>query len=242
MFRFSLFLTFLALSLWEPGPLTGGPSGAVDGSDILPPRVMDHPPALIPMDLGHRSFENPFVACLVRIGTDGTLLDYVVTRASDLLLVEDMERFIERCTFAPALEDGKPVASQVEVVIRLNYLEDLGLYTVSSTDHIARHVDALRAPSVLKRVGPDSLDEPLHMLERPDPVVAVGDNDQVLPGSALVEGHVNHHGELRLLRVIEADDPLIAEAALLTFDGLRFNPPTAGGVPAVVKVRLPFRQ
>jgi TonB family protein len=59
-------------------------------------------------------------------------------------------------------------------------------------------------------------------------------------GEATIEILINEEGKVFLPRVVETTDPAFGYAAVQAVVDWRFEPPTAAGKPAIVRVQVPF--
>ena len=59
-------------------------------------------------------------------------------------------------------------------------------------------------------------------------------------GEARIEVLIDEEGKVRLPRIVEATDPAFGYAAVQAVTEWRFEPPTAAGKPAIVRVLVPF--
>ncbi|NDV63416.1 hypothetical protein G0Q06_13200 [Puniceicoccales bacterium CK1056] len=231
-----ILLTLLVTQVLAP-PLPAGSEG------YHPPVAETFPDLLMPVNLRHLNIRNPSVTAIVRIGTDGEILDHVVISASHAQLIGPAERALKFARFQPAHDEtGTLVADlNLEVHFRDPGREIAGTIAMSVTDHIDENIQGLAHTQPAMQMSlPDELDKPLSVSGDGEILVPVDADDQPVKGRAVIELYVDAQGIPRLPKILVSDHPAITKAALHRIEGLRFEPPTRNGLPTVVKARLPF--
>jgi TonB family protein len=140
---------------------------------------------------------------------------------------------LEGFGFDPALKDGKPVPQLVnfEQFFSSNELPD------ESGDGLLRLEK--RHPEQI--VAASALDAPLKPVSQRAPVFPVSVGPGIDTGEAVIEVLVDEDGHARLPRIVSATDEAFGYAAMQAAAAWWFEPPMAGGKPAVVRVRVPFK-
>lgn len=90
-------------------------------------------------------------------------------------------------------------------------------------------------------VSSKHLDAPLQPVVQATPVFPFSLEGKVSEGNATVEFIVDEQGTVRLPRIVKADAPALGYAAVQASAAWKFAPPRAGGQPAAVRARVPFR-
>lgn len=165
---------------------------------------------------------------------------FVCIEASHIRMYEAAVDGIRRSTWAPAMEDGKPIPVRTSLkcgmeadrnVVNLSVLDDImGL-------EILGRRDAMR----VGLVNPKELDSPLSFVVPPKPMVLVDDSGKRITGKVEVEFYLDFDGNVCLPRAVKYDNELLAAAAIDSLMKARFAPPTFEKRPATVRVRFPFR-
>ena len=139
---------------------------------------------------------------------------------------------LEGFTFFPALKDGRPVAHLLRFEQKFNAFE--------LPDDAGERILSLEQKRPEKIVGAKELDAPLKPLSRRPPNFPTGLPAGLTAGEALIECVVDDDGRVRLPRIVSATDEAFGYAAAQAAAAWWFEPPTVGGKPTNVRVRLPF--
>lgn len=209
---------------------------------FIPPRAGVEIRAIIPASILHHRMEEPFADFVVRVGLDGQMIDGVCVEASNPELIARGRRQLERTRFQAGMINGEPVVADLK--IRVNFyhptLELDGVVNQSGMDHVQNHIYSMGDNPfhyTVSRAG--ELDRPLAIAERGDIYVPTDEEGEKLLGQARVEFYIDHDGHPRMPKVIDANHEMVGEAAILTVQQWRFEPPQADRKPTVVKVLIP---
>jgi TonB family protein len=91
-----------------------------------------------------------------------------------------------------------------------------------------------------KILSAKKLDAPLKPISQRSPVFPSSVPEGLNHGSAKVEILIDEEGKVHLPRIAEASYPAFGYAAVQAVIDWRFEPPKAGGEPAIVRVQVPF--
>jgi len=106
----------------------------------------------------------------------------------------------------------------------------------------ARDVDLLRLEKKHpeKILSAKKLDAPLKPIFRRAPGFPTSVRGRIDHGEARIEILIDEEGKVCLPRIVEVTDPAFGYAAVQAVVAWRFEPPTAAGKPAIVRVQIPF--
>jgi TonB family protein len=208
----------------------------------IPPRAGTEVRAIIPTTIFHQRMVDPFADFVVRVGADGQMVDAVCLEATHPDLIVRARRQLERTRFQPGTIDGEPVVADMK--IRVNFyhpsLELDRVVVQSGMEHVQNHIDSMKDNPFRYTVSQaNELDRPLAIRERGDTYVPTDEDGRNLQGQARVEFYIDHEGRPRLPKVLETNQEIVGEAAILTVEQWQFEPPVANRKPTVVKVQIP---
>jgi len=136
--------------------------------------------------------------------------------------------------FDPAIRDGQPTATLISKDHAFGPDEDNDLTTDADLRLLSREK---KKPDTI--VGPDQLDAPLKPTVRRSPPFPAALNGRVVAGEAVIELLIDEDGHARLPRIVSATEPAFGYSAVQAVALWQFEPPKAGGKPAVVRARIP---
>jgi TonB family protein len=140
---------------------------------------------------------------------------------------------LEGFTFDPALKDGKPVQHLV------NFEQVFG--SIELPDESGDDLLRLEKKHPERIVAASALDAPLKPVSQRAAVFPVSVGADVATGEAVIEVLIDEDGHARLPRIVSATDEAFGYAAMQAAAAWWFEPPMAGGKPAVVRARVPFK-
>jgi TonB family protein len=167
------------------------------------------------------------------INADGKVGAVKVLEASSPEFGLALEAALEAHEFIPAMKDGKPTASILQMETE---------FSTHQGSLPARDADLLR----LEKKHPEKilsgrkLDTPLKPIFRQAPRFPTSVEGRLERGKAKIEILINEKGEVCLPRIVEATEPAFGYAASQAVVAWRFEPPESGGKPAIVRVQVPF--
>ena len=161
------------------------------------------------------------------IGINGRVEDFTPGESSAPEFEASLAAAVEAWLFRPATKDGAAVPARVTIQYEFRVADDSPL---------ARLAGELKAGTVGSARG---LDAPLQVLWRGFPVypaVLKGDKPE---GEADIEFVIDRDGRARLPRIVSATRPEFGWAAATAINQWVFAPPSRGGEPTEVRVRVP---
>jgi TonB family protein len=169
------------------------------------------------------------------VNSKGEVGQLVVTAASKPEFGLAVAAAIEAFQFTPGLKAGQPTNAGLKIEQEFDY-SGFG------------NVDAGRGAALLsiekkhpeKILSAKKLDKPLQPLSRRPPVFPISLLGRLDRGSATAEVLIDEEGKVCLPRIVKATDPAFGYAAVQAVIDWRFEPPTVGGKPVVVRVQVPF--
>ncbi len=198
--------------------------------------------AIVPTSIENLALYKPEATARIVVGADGRVEDIVVLEASHEALVNRTKELLLDAKFAPALQDGQPVAARISIVVKYVYASEMGLATRSSTDHIEATMNKMKPATSWKfEVSkPNELDKPLKIVESGEAFAPVDESGKRVFGDAVISFYVDEDGQVCLPQVDSTTNPLVVDAAVRTLKGMRFTKPIAKGKATVVQVKMPF--
>lgn len=223
--------------------ITGG-QAAVPAGEVFPeqrgPELVRPLSINMPVDIWHLVQPDAVATVLLRIDTDGRVIDWVSLDIPHWRLVGALDRSLMQAEFLPAIQEGQPVI--VDTAARIP-VGEVGAYTPLSltiAEHIEMRISALdRSLYQLRLSLPGEIDEPLQLLSKGESWLVLDENGKTLAGEVMVEFYIDQEGRPRMVRVLGNGHPALQEAAILMVQEFRFRPPSRKGRPTVVKARIP---
>jgi hypothetical protein len=204
--------------------------------------------AVIPADLQPLLLENAQARFLVTVNEEGQLVDYLPVEATHHALLPRAVETLRQVVFAPALKDGKPVQGTAEVTVFFFDPEQRAIrsgmisrpFGVTPSEGAERRIyEGSKGRLAYRRATAAELDRPLETRESKIVVLTDAEGRPAV-GECLVDYYIDAQGEVRMPRVLKADNDTVALSALMTLQKTRYGPVTRDGIPAYVKVRQPM--
>lgn len=197
----------------------------------LPPKAKALVTPVFPFVMIKEKTGNAKVAFLIDV--TGRVTDVKVLAASNPAFGLAMTAALEVYEFIPAQKNGKPCPSVLNMEQKFSKSEGL----LSETDE-----DLIKMENKhLERIfSANKLDNPLKPTHQRSPVFPSTLRGQRNQGEALIQILIDEEGKVHLPRIVKATDPAFGYAAMQAVVEWRFDPPKAGGKPAVVRVLVPF--
>jgi TonB family protein len=167
------------------------------------------------------------------INADGRVAAVKIIEASSPEFGLAMAAALEAHEFIPAMKDGKPTASILKMETEFSTYGGL----VPERDSDLLRLEKKHPEKILSG---KKLDAPLKPIFRQAPRFPTSVEGRLDRGQARIEVLIDEKGEVCLPRVVEATDPAFGYAAIQAVVAWRFEPPTAAGKPAIVRVQVPF--
>jgi TonB family protein len=159
------------------------------------------------------------------LDSNGRPTDVLVKESTDKVFELAAIQAVTQWTFAPALEEGRPVACAMRAPIRFTAAQ----WTQKSTP--------LYPP-------PDQMPRPLKLtpakaIFAPDPEYPPELEEQKIPGEVQMEFTVDETGQVRNPKVHWASHPAFVECSLRAMEKTRFEPAHQGPLPKSSGIRYP---
>jgi hypothetical protein len=97
----------------------------------------------VPQDLMHLSNSWETGKLLLRIGPDGSVIDWIPLDLPHPKLIAPIGRALEDAEFTPPVVDGEPVAVDISATIPLHNVDGYTVISQSITEHIESRMSAL---------------------------------------------------------------------------------------------------
>ena len=233
---------YLFLGLLSAAILHGGVESQAE--NLQGPRVYRPIEAFIPVAVNHLNLIDPTADFLVRIDTNGNVVDLICVKATHFELIRRGTSMVQRGRYTPAKLDGNPIVADMRVTVYFRPREEDFFVDQFGFDHIARtmHDMHVNPPGQYQTSKADELDEPLEIVTQGEPWIPVTDDEEKVSGEVTVTAYVDHHGKVRMPRVTERiGHPEVEIAAINTILEWEFTPPRRNGEPTTVQVAFPFR-
>ena len=186
------------------------------------------------------AFEEGDLHLIVDINADGTVADWIITRAHNENMIRAVNRVIEEWTFHPATRDGEPIPIVIGLIFSFSKrgtslvegnISDLYLKSLSNF-----HEDVVPVRSFTEL---DKVPEPVNIV-RPQLNPDIPEN--MRSGEVIVSFFIDETGKVRIPVIEEYEGHKgLADAAYNAILQWQFKPPTVRGRPVIVQVRQPFR-
>jgi TonB family protein len=204
--------------------------------------VLERPLFLnIPRDILHLIQAADVATVVMRIDTDGAVVDWIGLDVPHRGLVGALDRALRSAEFLPALVDGEAVPVDAVARVPVGEAARFTVLSVSISEHIESRIAALDPTmNQLSLSLPGQLDRPLQFLSRGEPFSVVDEESgETLSGTVLVEFYIDQDGRPRLIRTADGAPLALRNAAAAMVEEFRFVPPRRNGRPTVVKARIP---
>ncbi|MDP3070650.1 MAG: TonB family protein [Opitutaceae bacterium] len=146
-----------------------------------------------------------------------------------------LQAAVECFTFEPAIKSGKP-GPALEGFLQ-EFSEDRAWQLVSDDDRALLRREEKRPETIFSLKDLDAA--PVPRSRRP-PQFPASIPETVVKGQAIVEFILDEEGRARLPRIVSATEEAFGYAAVQAVAAWRYEPPTRGGSPVAVRVRIPF--
>ena len=170
------------------------------------------------------------------VGPDGHVVEAQIgteTTIPELGLA--LRAAVECFTFEPGLKGGKPCLALQGFQQEFN--RDARWALVSDEDTALLRREEKKPQTILTLRDLDAAPVPLSRQPPQFPLAAVGKSPT---GEAMIEFLIDEEGRARLPRIVSATDDAFGYAAVQSVATWRFEPPTRGGKPVVVRAQIPI--
>lgn len=176
---------------------------------------------------------------IVDINDDGTVSDWIVTRADHHSMVKAVDRVVGEWTFHPAKIDDKPIPIVISLIFTFTK-RGTSLVEGNLVDLYLKSIHHFREDVVLVRsfTELDRLPEPVDIVR---PVISRDIPEDERSGAVVVNFFIDETGKVRIpvIEPFEGNRGL-ADAAYNAILQWQFKPPTVKGKPVIVQVKQPF--
>jgi len=169
------------------------------------------------------------------IDQKGRVAQSTVSEASSPELGFALQAAVECFAFEPAIKAGKPGPAIQGYSQEFN--RDAAWMIVSDEDVALLRREEKKPETILTL---RDLDKRLRPLTQRSPRFPLAVKEDTAQGEAMIEFLVDEDGRARLPRIISATEPAFGYAAVQGVSTWRFEPPTRGGRPVVVRVQIPI--
>lgn len=146
-----------------------------------------------------------------------------------------LQAAIECFVYEPAIKAGRPSPALQSFGQEFN--RDAMWQLVDDEDLELLRREEKKPASILSA---RDLDRPITPLSRRPPRFPLSVKEEVTKGEALIEFLIDEEGRARLPRIVSASEEAFGYAAVQGVATWRFEPPTRGGKPVVVRAQIPL--
>jgi len=219
-----------------------GSTGTAMAAELrtIGPRVIDEPVWTYPLAADRAGVRHGEAHAVLSLSATGELVDFLVVGCTHPAFAEALAEALPEYKFAPAMVRGEP--RPVRLLVKFDFQKGGTIGSIQFDDN-PRAMSGLLAAGATARslvCPPDELDQPLaprRVVEPryPDELRGEGPACEVK-----VDFFVDGSGRVRLPAVDPKAHPIFAREAATALLEWRFEPPTRGGRPALVKVEQVF--
>jgi TonB family protein len=212
-------------------------TNAITSPDGTPPAVTPSPVVIVDPIWPYDALINGDSGSAVvsfKVSETGSVSDVVVQEATQPEFGAALVAAVEMGNFDRPIENNHVV--QVALARRWDF-KAVPTDAAATTDASTRIVVAMRRGEISSAKGLDARLAPIYRVQPVYPQALKARGGPA--GRAEIELVVDHEGRVRLPRIISATEPEFGWAAATALAQCIFTPPTRGGVPLNVKVRIP---
>jgi len=169
------------------------------------------------------------------VGPTGRIVQADIGEASAPELGRALQAAVECFTYEPALKGGRPCPALQGFQQEFN--RDESWFIVGEEDLALLRREEKKPESILSL---RDLDAKLKPLSRRPPRFPLSVKAEVTKGEAVIEFLIDEDGRVRLPRIVSASEEAFGYAAVQGVATWRFEPPSRGGRPVVVRVQVPI--
>jgi len=215
-------------------------TAAVAFAKNTPVRIEQTVESQFPVSLTFTPITSGEARVMINIDADGKLADMLVTGYSHPAFAEEATSLLKYWRYSPAIVDGEPVGSRLELIIQFGSRGRV--ITLTAMESAAALTRGIFPDELTKRVcSARELDRPIELLHVETPFHPGKIQHAEQPsGSALVDFYVDEKGIARMPVVLETTNRSYAQAAVGALGQWRFSAPTKAGKPVAVRVQQRF--
>jgi TonB family protein len=190
-------------------------SAAAAAPSLTPPEVVEYTTPPLYSDDARRLRIEGVVVAQAHVGTDGRAQRASILKGLGHGLDQNALVALRQWRFLPAIRNGVPVATDVEVEIEFTLQQE--------------SLNELIANDMATQVGPGVTPPRAVVAVQPPPIPRAR-------GTVVLDVVLLETGRPKIVRILKAVSPELDESAVRTFEAWRFSPATRDGIP--VKVRM----
>lgn len=201
------------------------------------PRIIQTVEARFPHVLAQRGIYDGEARVVMLIDAEGRLADWLLLSYSHPLIGREATEALRQWRFEPARRHGERIDARVD--LQFSFQASGMVVSMNGADL----ADRLQLPQreVIQRVClPRELDAPLRPVRQVRPLWPADFSGDKQARVAL-EFFVDEEGRARMPVVRETDDDALVLPAIEALSHWRFEPPTRGGAPVIVRAVQSFR-
>jgi TonB family protein len=176
---------------------------------------------------------------VLNVSSQGALEDALVVGYNARGFADEALWVVKRWRYEPARLGGEPIASSWEVVITFEHSGAMvSLFDVDGINQVLNGAyvgDEVYRPRLLHE-----LDRPPVATKTAQPAYTEEMQRRGLKGAVTVNFYIDEEGNVRMPSLQEQDHNILGVNAVAALRQWKFEPPTVGGKPALVKARQVF--
>ena len=178
---------------------------------------------------------------LINVDKDGRLADVLVSGYTNKAFADEAVSLLKQWRYEAATEDGRPVGMRTEV--RFVFSSQGRVVSLNAIDASNRFFDQVGMRSMMSNIcQTDELDQPLAAVQAA--VTRLQATRGSLPtgpaSTIIIDFYVDERGQPRMPVVLNSPPTALTQAAVDALSQCRFNAPTRGGKPVVVRAQQKF--
>ena len=219
-----------------------GSTGTAMAAELrtIGPRVIDEPVWTYPLAADRAGVRHGEAHAVLSLSVTGELVDFLVVGCSHLAFADALAEALPDYKFAPAMVRGEP--RPVRLLVKFDFQKGGTIGSIQFDDNARAMSGPLGSDTTAQSLvcPPDELDQPLAPKRVVEPRYPEELRREGPAGEVKVEFFVDGSGRVRLPAVDPTAHPSFAREAATALLEWRFEPPTRGGRPALVKVEQVF--
>ena len=177
---------------------------------------------------------------VINVDDGGNLADLLVTSYTNKAFADEAVGLLKLWRYQAATVDGQPVGTRLE--LRLEFSAKDRVVSLSAIDVSNDLLERVGIRSVVSKIcQADQLDQPIAAVQavaRLNPAKANGPAGQA--NTVKIDFYVDESGQPRMPVVLNSPSPALSQAAVGVLNQCRFNAPTRGGKPVMVRAQQEF--
>ncbi len=219
-------------------------SGALQEHDAVqfqPPVIIDKPDPIYPFSLSSQAIYSGTLTALVEIDMQGRISDWLPVRATHDDFIRQVGSVFPRWRFQPAMENGEPVPSAMEIRFEFSY--NNVLLNMNSFESTSAFLNRMRIEPGAREyfanfADLDRLPEPREIVK---PIVYSDIPEDERKGEVVLSFFIDQEGRVRMPALTQLDGNMeLALSAEQAVRQWRFDPPTVNGRRVIVKAAQRF--